>query len=67
MDEKISANAKIELVNMMGQTVSRETGSISNGKLQKSVSVPSSLSQGIYMVKVIVNDKVYVAKLIYQK
>jgi iduronate 2-sulfatase len=65
--EKINTNAKIELANMMGQTVSTENGSISNGKLQRTVSMPSSLSKGIYMVKVIVNDKVYMAKLIYEK
>jgi hypothetical protein len=67
MPQNISANAKIELINMMGQAAYRETASISNGKLQKSISMPSWLSQGVYVIKVIVNGKVYVAKLIYQK
>jgi len=65
--ENLSANAKIELVNMMGQTVSTENGSISNGRLQKNISMSSSLAQGIYLVKIIVNGKIYVAKLIYAK
>ena len=65
--ENISTDAKIELMNLFGQTAYRETTTLSNGKLQKSVSVPSSLSQGIYMVKVVVNDRVYMAKLIYAK
>ncbi|MFL6472718.1 MAG: T9SS type A sorting domain-containing protein, partial [Nitrososphaeraceae archaeon] len=67
MGEKISVNAKIELIDMMGQTVYRETGSLSNGKLQRTISMPSSLSRGFYMVKVIVNDNVYVTKLILAK
>ncbi len=52
---------------MMGRIVYTETGSINNGRLQKTVSVPSSVSNGIYIVRIILNDKVYFAKLIYAK
>jgi hypothetical protein len=33
--------AKIELINMMGQTVYAENGSIANGKLQRTISISS--------------------------
>jgi hypothetical protein len=58
---------KIELMNITGQRVFRENANISNGTLYKSVSIPSSLSAGMYMVKVIVDDKTYHAKLLYLK
>jgi hypothetical protein len=64
---EINANAKIELLNMMGQTVSAENANISNGMLQKKVSISSSLASGIYMVKVVANNKIYLTKLIYEK
>ncbi|HEY6977304.1 MAG TPA: right-handed parallel beta-helix repeat-containing protein [Chitinophagaceae bacterium] len=65
--DHINTNGKIQLVNMMGQTVSAENANISNGILQKNVSISSSLTQGIYIVKVVVNDKTYVSKLMYEK
>jgi len=67
VDKSINTNVKIELVNMMWQTVYTENGSINNGRLKKNISMPSSLSQGIYMVKVTVTNKVYLVKLIYSK
>jgi hypothetical protein len=63
----ISTNAKIQLTNMMEQTVSAENATISNGVLQKRVTISSSLAQGIYMVKVIANNKTYLTKLVYEK
>jgi hypothetical protein len=63
----INTNAKIELVNTMGQTVSQENANISNGLLQKSVSISSSLPSGVYIVKVIANNKTYLTKLVYEK
>jgi hypothetical protein len=63
----INTNAKIELVNMMGQTVSADNASINNGTLYKNVSISSSLSSGIYTARIIVSNKTYTTKLIYQK
>gem|GEM_PF-2585050 len=63
----ISTNAKIELINAMGQTVHAENASIGNGKLQRTVSISSSLTQGIYLVRIIANNKTHVAKLVYRK
>jgi hypothetical protein len=63
----INTNAKIELVNIIGQTVSTENATVSNGVLQKNISISSTLSSGMYMVKVVANNKTYLAKLIYEK
>ena len=52
---------------MAGQIVSEENANISNGVLQKTVSISSSLTPGIYIVKVIVANKTYVSKLVYEK
>jgi hypothetical protein len=62
-----STKAKIELVNLLGQTVYTENGSINNGKLQQTVSMPSVAAHGMYIVRVIANNKVYQQKLIYTK
>jgi CubicO group peptidase (beta-lactamase class C family) len=67
LSNNINTNAKIELVNMMGKTVSKETANINNGVLHKTVSISSSLASGIYIVKVVANNKTYMAKLIYEK
>jgi hypothetical protein len=63
----INTNAKIELVNMIGQTVSAENATVSNGVLQKNVTISFSVSSGMYMVKVVANNKTYLSKLIYEK
>lgn|GEM_PF-551511 len=67
LSNNIITNAKIELVNMIGQTVYTQTAGIADGKLQKSISISSSFSPGIYMLKITVNNKIYSAKLIYEK
>lgn len=67
LSQDINTNAKIQLVNMMGQTVSAESANISNGILQKKISISSSLAAGIYMVKILVDNKTYLARLIYEK
>ncbi|MEI7803193.1 MAG: T9SS type A sorting domain-containing protein, partial [Bacteroidota bacterium] len=48
---------RIEVMNMLGQTVLTQITSISGGHLTENVGMPSSISSGTYMVKVIVGDK----------
>ncbi|HEX5154663.1 MAG TPA: hypothetical protein VFW07_24620 [Parafilimonas sp.] len=47
--------------------MSVENANISNGVLQRNVSIPSSLTPGIYIVKVVVAGKIYASKLVYGK
>jgi hypothetical protein len=51
----------------MGQTVSAENVSVSNGLLQKNMTMSSSLSSGIYITRIIVNNKMYQARVVYEK
>jgi hypothetical protein len=65
--DKINANAKIQLIDMTGKTVQTEDAVIGNGTLQKTITVSSSLAKGIYMVRIVVNNKTYKTPLIYEK
>jgi hypothetical protein len=67
LSDNNSTKAKIELVNLLGQTVYTQNGSIANGKLQQTVSMSSSVAHGMYIVRIIANNKVYQQKLIYMK
>ena len=63
----INTIAKIELLDMTGRTVQIENATFTNGILQKSITLSSALTKGIYMVRIIANDKVYKTQLIYEK
>ena len=67
LSDNISTSAKIELSNLVGQRVHVEQATITNGLLQKTISMSSMLAHGTYVVKVIVSDKIYQAKLVYAK
>jgi hypothetical protein len=65
--EKISAKAEIQLTDIAGRTVQNEIAQMSNGSLQKTVTLSPALAKGIYLVRIIVNNKMYKAELIYAK
>lgn len=65
--ENITSDVKIGITNIMGQIVHIENANIIKGGLQKNISLSPVLSSGIYIVKIIVNKKIYQAKLIYEK
>ena len=65
--EKINATAKIQLMNLEGQVVQAETALMNNGAVKQSVNVSPALSNGIYMVRISVNNKTYITRLVYQK
>ena len=65
-DEVSDGQAKIMVMNIVGQIVYAENGSIVNGELRQEINFPASASSGIYIAKVICNDHTYQGKLIYQ-
>jgi hypothetical protein len=67
LGDKINATAKIQLIDMTGKTVQTENATINYGSLQKTINMSSSLTKGIYMVRIIVNDQVYKTEMIYQQ
>ncbi len=65
--DKINGKATIQLIDLTGKTVYSENATINNGVLQKNVSLSSSLANGLYMARIIVNNKTYKAQLVYEK
>ncbi len=65
--DKINAKAKIQLIDMTGKTVQTENAEVNSGSLQKTISISSNLTKGIYMVRILVNDKIYKTQLVYAK
>lgn len=65
--EITDAKAKIQLVNMMGKTVYTEDAEMGNGILQKTITTPSSFANGLYIVRVIIDEKLYKTQLIFAR
>lgn len=64
---KISTPVEIQLFNLLGQSVYVNRTQMSNGMLQQDVKFNETFSAGTYLVKVTVNDKVYVEQFVYQQ
>ena len=54
-------------MDITGKAVYTENAAMNNGALQKTVTPSSLLANGIYMVRIIVNDKIYRTPLVYAK
>jgi hypothetical protein len=67
VEEKINAKATIQLTDMTGRTVYSENTVMNNGTLQKEITISSGLAKGLYMVRIVVNNKIYKASLVYAK
>ena len=67
LPENINANAKIQLVDIVGKTVYTDNAALNNGAFQKTIATPASLANGLYIVRVIVNEKTYMAQLVFEK
>jgi hypothetical protein len=65
--DKINTVAKIQLTDLTGRTVETENAEISYGSLKKTINISSVLTKGIYMIRIIANDRVYTTKLVYEK
>jgi len=66
-EDNINAKAKIKLVDMVGKTLYVEDAEMVNGLLQKTILTPSSFANGIYVVMVIIDEKLYTKHLILDK
>jgi hypothetical protein len=65
--EKINGKAQIQLIDVAGKTVQAENAVMYNGALQKTISVSYPLAKGMYLVRIVVNNKTYKTPLIYEK
>lgn len=64
---KISTAVEIQMFNVLGQSVYLNRIQMSNGMLQQEVKFNATFAAGTYLVKVTVNDKVFVEELVYQQ
>ncbi len=65
--ENINAAVKIQILSITGQPVYTVNVNMANGFLQKTIAIPSFMANGIYLVRITVNNKIYQAKLVYTK
>lgn len=61
-----NSKAMVNVINMIGQVVYDETLPVSNGVLRQEIQLKNSTDE-MYLVKVIVNDRVYVQQLMVHK
>jgi hypothetical protein len=54
------------VINLLGQVVFAESSALLNGKLQKEIKLHDA-ADGIYLVKVTINEKMYSGEIFYQK
>ena len=64
--EPVTGKATIQLINGQGSTVYSIDAQVYNGKLKKQVNTSSALAPGYYLVRILMNDEVFAAKLIIQ-
>jgi len=67
LEEKLNTKAKIQLIDMTGKTIQSENAEVNKGSLQKIISLSPAVTKGIYLVRIIVNDKIYKTEVIYSK
>jgi hypothetical protein len=67
LEEAFNDPAQIELINMMGDVVLAEDADVSEGSLLHSISMKHELPCGLYFVKIIVGDRVFFQRIIYQR
>lgn len=65
--DNINATAKIQLVDMVGKTVLTNNATMSNGSFQKTISTPAALASGLYILRVVVNQRTYITQVIIEK
>ena len=64
---KISTAVEIQMFNVLGQSVYLNRIQMSNGMIQQEVKFNATFAAGTYLVKVTVNDRVFVEELVYQQ
>ena len=62
----MNAEAKIEVINLLGQVVYNKTSSLIRGKLQSAIKLNDE-ADGIYLVRVIVKEHIYSLPIILEK
>lgn len=64
VEEQLNAKAEIQLQDIAGRLIFSQTGSMYAGMLNQSLNIPASAASGVYLVRVVMDGKIYDAKLI---
>jgi hypothetical protein len=67
MGEEENAEATMQILNLLGQVMYYETTSVASGMLREEIQFNDAVAQGMYLVKVTINDKVFTAQIDLQK
>lgn len=68
MEGQLNAKAQIQLQDLAGKIIHIQQANMNAGVLNQSVTVPASAASGLYLVRIIINDKTtYYAKLMVEK
>jgi hypothetical protein len=65
--DDVNTEANIQIMNALGQNIYLDRTAIVNGELFTEVNLDSNIPGGNYFVRVIVGDKVYTGKIVFQK
>src|SRR6185295_20043536 len=66
LDDDMNTEADIQIMNELGQSIYLDRAAIVNGVLFDKVKFDRTVPGGSYFVKVVVGDKVYASKIVYQ-
>lgn len=66
-NDSVNADAKIEVINMLGQTVVADHDAVIDGIMTHPISVSKDSPAGMLFVRVTVNNKVYIGQIVYQQ
>lgn len=61
-----NGDAKIEVINLLGQVIYNKSSVLVKGKLQESIKL-NDAADAIYLVRVMVKDEAYYRQIVYQK
>ena len=67
VQNNINTKATLQLIDITGKTVQTENAEFNNGSLQRTVTLSQGLTQGIYMVRIVVNGTIYKTQFVYTK
>ncbi|MGB3074678.1 MAG: T9SS type A sorting domain-containing protein, partial [Chitinophagales bacterium] len=62
-----NATVNIQLLNLLGQQMKMIQASVVDGKAEQEIHLDNSIPSGVYYVKMLVGDHVYLGQLVYQR
>ena len=66
LNSDLNAEAQIEVINLLGQVMYNKTSALLKGKLVEAIKM-NEVADGVYLVRVMVDDQVYCKQIVYQK